>query len=521
MYLAVIAVGLVSLYLIRLLHRPAAPLPPGPKGLPLLGNIRDLPDTNSPDWLHWLKHKDLYGPISTLTVLGQRLIILNDAQAAFEILEKKSIVSSNRPSLPFARLCGIEDTILMQPYGKQLKSYRTYVHHEIGSSSSAARFNRAQSIEVRRFLLRLLDAPQHLRRHAHGLAGAFILRVLYGYQIDYTREDPLLCYIEETLEVLTAAVVPGTWLVDSIPALKHVPAWFPGAGFQRTAQHLRAKLQFLLDLPFAFVKDQVHLGNNEPSYVSNLLRDKGISPGSNEESEVKWTAVSLYFGGADTTVSTISSFFLAMVLYPDVQRQAQEEIDRVIGRGRLPDHADRVHLPYINAVVKEALRWHPVVPMGVAHSMMEDDIYDGYLIPKGSIIMPNIWGFCHDPKDYRDPMDFQPERFLGDSPERDPSFVFGYGRRICPGRVVADSSVYLAVVTSLAAFNIGKKIRDGEELKVETHFLPGMVSHPAPFEMDIALRDPKYGDLVQSVESEHPWEENDAKIVHEMLGSQR
>lgn len=80
-----------------------------------------------------------------------------------------------------------------------------------------------------------------------------------------------------------------------------------------------------------------------------------------------------------------------MALYPDVQRRAQDEIERVLGPGRLPKMADRSRLPYINAVVKEVLRWHPVGPMGVPHMSTEDDIWGDYFIPKGSIIMPNIW----------------------------------------------------------------------------------------------------------------------------------
>lgn len=80
-----------------------------------------------------------------------------------------------------------------------------------------------------------------------------------------------------------------------------------------------------------------------------------------------------------------------MTLYPEVQRKAQEEIDRVLGTGRLPQITDRVKLPYIEAVVKETLRWHPVAPMGIPHMSIEDDMYEGYHIPKGSFIMPNIW----------------------------------------------------------------------------------------------------------------------------------
>lgn len=82
---------------------------------------------------------------------------------------------------------------------------------------------------------------------------------------------------------------------------------------------------------------------------------------------------------------------MAMSLYPEVQRKAQEEIERVIGTDRLPTFDDRDNLPYVDAIVKEALRWHPVAPMGVPHMTTEDDIYEGYFIPKGALLLPNIW----------------------------------------------------------------------------------------------------------------------------------
>ena len=88
---------------------------------------------------------------------------------------------------------------------------------------------------------------------------------------------------------------------------------------------------------------------------------------------------------------TMAWFMLAMVLYPDAQKKAQEEIDRVIGNDRLPCFDDRDNLPYVDAIVKEVLRWHPVGPMGLPHSTTEDDTYEGYHIPKGSLVIANIW----------------------------------------------------------------------------------------------------------------------------------
>jgi hypothetical protein len=170
----------------------------------------------------------------------------------------------------------------------------------------------------------------------------------------------------------------------------------------------KKNLEKVADKPYDFVQRRMEAGKHEPSYLANLFKTDGYpTSGSEEELVAKWTAASLYTGGADTvgfasgsnavpadelqTVCSIETFFLAMTLYPQVQRKAQDEIDRVLGAGRLPKVADRASLPYIDAVVKEVLRWHPVAPMGIPHMSVADDIYEGYFIPKGSLVMPNIW----------------------------------------------------------------------------------------------------------------------------------
>ena len=90
-------------------------------------------------------------------------------------------------------------------------------------------------------------------------------------------------------------------------------------------------------------------------------------------------------------VSVIASFFLDMSIYPEVQQNAQKEIDRVVGSERLPNVKDRDKLPYIDALAKETLRWKPVVPMALPHTNTADDIFHGYFIPKGTTVLPNVW----------------------------------------------------------------------------------------------------------------------------------
>ncbi|KAL4953791.1 cytochrome P450 [Aspergillus filifer] len=530
--LGVVVLGLLGLYALkRFLENtsssvPHLPLPPGPKPLPVVGNLHDLPPGDEPDWLHWVKHKDLYGPISTVSVLGQRLIILNDAQLAIDLLHKKAGVHSDRPDAPMAVLSGWGNGSVIIRYGPLVTAGRKNMHREIGTQAAVSRFQGTQDLEVRRFLLRVFNDPSQLAQHARKLAVAVILKITYGYEIDQGdgANDPLVDIADAALLNFSISARPATWAVDLFPALKYIPSWVPGASFQRTAALFRKQTEALSDVPWAFVKRQMQQPSrfHEPSYVSNLLdANPDIDVGSPEETSIRWTAASLYGGAADTTVSTITTFYLAMTLYPDVQKTAQAEIDTIIGRLRLPTTDDREKLPYINALVKEALRWHPVIPMGIPHRAMADDICSGYRIPKDSVILANLWAFTHDENTYQTPSEFNPSRFLGDSPEKDPhTLVFGFGRRICPGRVLADRIIFLAIAQSLAAFEIQPSrlggrdeyaIKDQQQFS-RTQFSPGVISHSKPLDVDIKLRDQSYEELVRSVERVE-WKREHADVL--------
>jgi cytochrome P450 len=208
------------------------------------------------------------------------------------------------------------------------------------------------------------------------------------------------------------------------------------------------------------------------------------------------------------------TFFLAMTVFPDVQTKASEEINREIGKDRLPIAADRSKLPYIEAVMKETHRWHLVLPMCLPHCSTQEDTCRGYRIPKGSILLPNNWHFTHDPKVYPDPMVFRPERHL-ETPthkaEPDPrNCIFGYGRRICPGRYVADNALFITVAQSLAVFDITKVVRDGRMVEPEVKFEPGAISHPVPFECSIKPKSKTHEAFIHAAQKEYPLEESNA-----------
>jgi len=322
------------------------------------------------------------------------------------------------------------------------------------------------------------------------------MRIAYGYRVKESN-DPFLTDVEVAVEQFSLSTAPGGFLVNLVPSLRHIPSWFPGAGFKHTAALWAECLVNMVEQPYQFVKQQMAAGTAQPSFTSRLLEDSPTT--ANREHEIKWSAASLYSGGADTTVASIHAFFLAMILFPDVARKAQAEIDAVVGQDRLPSFSDRERLPYINALVLEVMRWHSVTPTGIPHRVMEDNVHEGYVIPKGALIFSNIWFMLHDPQVYPEPSKFSPERFLGPQPQQDPRNVcFGFGRRICPGRVLADSSLFISCSMSLAVFDIAKYSKDGVVVEPVVEQSPGTISHPKPFKFSIKPRSQKALDLINA-----------------------
>ena len=161
--------GGLGIYIIKSLLTPKAtpaPLPPGPKPKPIIGNVADLPPAGVQEWVHWGKFKELYGPISSIQVMGTTIIILNDARMAFDLFEKRSAAYSDRPPMIFAgEMCGWEDALSSQMYSDRFRAYRKNIHAILGSKMAVSKFYPMQETEVRRFALRVLETPDNLIQH--------------------------------------------------------------------------------------------------------------------------------------------------------------------------------------------------------------------------------------------------------------------------------------------------------------------------------------------------------------------
>ncbi|OAA69925.1 O-methylsterigmatocystin oxidoreductase [Akanthomyces lecanii RCEF 1005] len=496
-------------------------LPPGPKPLPVLGNINDFPPPGKLEYQHWLEHKDVHGAISSVTVMGMTLVIIHDKKAAHELLDQRAARTSGRPTMVMAnQLCGYEAIVVCQSYNSTFRRYRKYLHRELGTKASAAQFQDVQEAEVSRQLVRALKHPEQWKSHLKTTAAATVLKMAYGYTIEPNKPDMLVDLIDQMMTEFSLAAVPMAWAVDIIPALRYLPEGIPGVKFKETARRWKRSIHASGYIPYNFVRRQMASLTSRPCYVSKLVQQlthesaDGKLSGEDEHAII-WTAASLYGAAADTTVITLTAFTAAMIMFPNVQKMAQDEIDRVVGSERLPTFADRESLPYIDALVKEASRWWPISPMGFPHTATEDIEYEGMHIPKGSLLLPAVWWFLHDPEVYADPERFDPERFLAPRSEPDPrTEAFGYGRRICPGRFFADSSLFLNIAQTLATFSFTKKVgKDGKEIDVNIEAKPGLLTYPAEFEFQISPRSVRHVRLIEQLDRKHAWEAGDAELL--------
>ncbi|KAJ3563625.1 hypothetical protein NP233_g8820 [Leucocoprinus birnbaumii] len=464
---SVLLVGLI----LRIRRQQAKPhLPPGPKGLPIIGNALDIPLQNmTQTYYSWTKK---YGMILKSDVIyleagGKKIVILNSYDAATDLLDKKSHVYSSRPQTTM--LCELMDLwwlFAIMPYSEAWKERRrTFVQHFPMSNPSIHQPKEIEFIHSR-LLPQLLKSPEGFMDHIRHVIGGILISLAYGIPTK-PENDPFIHLAEESMLVSANAAIPGKFLVDVFSFLKYIPEWVPGAGFQRQAKEWKELWRRFKNTMFDAAEENIARGNAQHSFVSSCL--EAVNERADLEKQkliIKETAITFLAAGADTLGATIVVFILAMVLNPDVQAKAQAELDRVLENGRLPELSDQDSLPYLTALMKEVVRWQPANPQGELYPCLllstEDDTYSGYHIPKDSIVIPNLWAMSRDERRYPDPEAFKPERYLTPDGKLDPNasdpfdFAFGFGRRKCVGPHIAISTLWIAIASILATFKISK-----------------------------------------------------------------
>ncbi|OAL19209.1 hypothetical protein AYO22_09970 [Fonsecaea multimorphosa] len=478
--------------------------PPGPPTLPVIGNIHQFPLKKPFIKFHeWGKQ---YGAVVGLKLGPQNVVVLNTYKSVKDLFDKRGAIYSSRPDSYVGNklLCPGDTHILLAPYGQGWRALRRAVQAMLNATAVDGLLP-VQDAEASQTLFELMTTPERAFTHIRRYSIALILASVFG-QRGASFEAPKVQALYHAQERFTGMLAPeASPPVDIFPFLRYIPGFL--APHKRWAAEVRREQRTLYASLLNETMARARKQDRVPCFMDKLLEVK-------EKSGLD--AQQIVEAGSDTTSATLHSFVLAMIKYPEVLRRAQKELDHVCGSSRSPSSKDIKNLPYLQAVMTETLRWRPVTPNGVPHMLIQDDTYDGYFLPKGTMVFASTWSIHQDMSEYDRPEEFIPERFLHDkfgskdrrskaSPDDDDdqshrrvTYAFGAGRRMCHGQRLAENSLMINMSKMAWAFDISADPATAPpDLNVETGYSDGFVMGPHPFSASFAIRSREHGETVR------------------------
>ncbi|KIJ12559.1 hypothetical protein PAXINDRAFT_118044 [Paxillus involutus ATCC 200175] len=457
-------------------ERKGLPLPPGPTPVPLLGNVLSL-DTDAP-WKTYTEWQTKYGDVLYVRLLDEEVIVLNSQSDAVELLEKRSKIYSDRPFIATIDPYGLGYTFGFARYGDHWRLCRR-IFHQTFRANAALVFRPMQLRTARQMVVNMIDQPDQYAFHYSTFAAAVVMSAAYDYEPG-PRDDPIVHILDSFLRAsMSAATAEKAVLLKMFPFLLRIPDWFPGSSIKREARTSSEWAVKMMETPYKYVQKQME-SSRDPTF--SMVSDHITRMRKYDEPYCSAYTTALKHASVTAfhwyTSSLLMTFTLAMVENPHVWKRAQAEIDAVLGMNRLPEYDDRPSLPYVEAILRETTRWQPVTPL-VPHATSSSDIYKSFHIPKGIFHSQLCRAMSRNEARYPNGDQFIPERFLtveGTLTDDDPAeYVFGFGRRICPGRHAGDASLWISIATMLATleFNLAKDA-EGKDVAFKPAYASGL-----------------------------------------------
>ena len=439
---------LLSTYVVmsKIIYGPK--LSPGPRPIPFLGNIAEMKTFNHVSVMEWTKK---YGAIYTLKFLGSRIIIVNDIDLAKEALIHKGNVFAGRKKFYVSdQLSQGNGGIIFGDFGPTWKALRKIAHSALRMYGSGLN-NLENKIcveikEVSQHFCDLQGQPFDPRNQVQVAILNVMCSFVFGER--FKGDDQEFQEIMQYLDAIMNLAAAGT-LLEVFPFMRYLPLEIHNKITE--CQKLQAKVirnRFeehrqtyqegtIRDLSDALL-GAFYEYQQEDSKLKDLIR----------EGQLVTTIAEVFAAGNDTTMSVLSFSLLYFTAFPEVQARAQQEMDDVIGRGRLPSLKDKPHLPYMEAVMVEILRHTSIAFETVPHRVRSDTTLGGYDIPQDSVVIFHLRGIHFDPSRWEKPEEFNPERFLDEngcfiSPGTLSFLPFSAGPRVCLGETFAKTEIFL------------------------------------------------------------------------------
>lgn len=469
---AVFLVKLIQTYLSP--SKRTIPLPPGPpatwcwqNALPSIEFARTISD--------WVAQ---YGPVISVRQGSTTTIVVGRVDATAEILEQEGRFTAGRPRWVAAQeILSTNLRLLLEGDTDRFRRLRRITQTNLQPKFvQACRTILLQ--DAKKLIVHILNDPHNHQEHALGYAASVIIRVTYGKDAPTSSDAPEVQRIHQVIANLGEALRPGAYLVDRFPILKYLP------GYGRQLNEWHCSELKLFKEQMARVEHTMATGECSPSFCRGLLEMSG----EHNRDEMAYLAGSMFGAGSETTGVSIMNMILAAASHQDAQARVRDELDTIVGRDRVPSWEDAALLPQLNAFILEAARWRPVLRYGVPHRVSEDIIWKGQLIPAHATIYGCHLAISKDPVAFPNPEKFDPQRWLTDAGQLRTDIKFypyGFGRRICPGMHLANSSQYISLAYLLWSFHIIE--RPDAPINVDA-YSDTFVSRPAPFQVDFVLQ---------------------------------
>ncbi|CAE6419189.1 unnamed protein product [Rhizoctonia solani] len=468
-------------------------MPPGPKPLPILGNVLQMKPVDI--YAQFRELNDKYGPLASLKVgAGNMIVIGGDGSLVRHLLDKRGAIYSNRPLQMATEIAGGGDALLFQQDTNKWRLARKHIVQHYASSVVKTEYVALQEAESVQLLYEFLHDPKYFMQHPMRFTTSVVTCLNYGIRCE-KYEDPAVRGIEEIMFRVCELLMPGSKPpVEDFPWLRFVPDFI--SNWKAKSRKLGELMDKLYEdlAAIAWARGASGLNMNTLSYK---LRASEGSNGLSRHFQA-YIAGLVLEGGSDIVAGAILTCILALIKDTEAQDRARKEIDVLYDEDTLPAWANEQAMPFVRAVIKEVLRWRPPLPICIPHRLEQDDYYEGHFHPKNSAIICNTWAIHSNPERFEDPKTFKPERFIdhklsmaesiaqGDPFQRD-HFAFGAGRRSCPGVQVAEQDMFIALSRLLWAFEFSAP--PGTDVNVEqSAFVGETVRHPREFPLIIKPR---------------------------------